>query len=629
MSRHRHHRHQERVVPFDKLAFLIRVLCAMLGLTAGYIGGQFFAQPLQQAAAPPLQPGAVNQEGLPQAGAPLEERVAAAYRMDEDMLGGVLGALQDEWEQNRFAPGAATRAQLHLRTVFSRWTGLSGTGALKSAVALRDSSFGSMAVEAVMSEWGLRDAYLASQVLSMIPWTGPQHMATEALVRAAIYASPAEGFDIARQIVTVPQYRLRGIAGAQWMRRDPLHALRYLFEEQPGMQGAVPGGLALGRWFMEDPDGWLTWRKAAVQVTALPMLRFSPDVITPARLARMASTLEKHHGTLEAGLAWLVSAAGPEAPPLIMAILHPKAGLDEEMKSWMTGRPSLPPPVQPDAWLARRHHVETLRRLMPRLAGADPVLALTMATAMPADEEPFHFAPLITGPWLLQSPATASTSILGLNLAHPVAAAAASAALETLINSEPLKALDGIARLPLEKSAAEAHRATAFRQLSERQPGGMLAWLAAHPDVTVPPPLLAGAVKNLALSDPAQAGEWVRLHAPADQRAALLGAMFEMQLLRDRDTALATLQSQPPGAERDAMLASLTNADLELSGRDRFFAGNLLPDAFLRAAQITADGPRLSAMRGVLAAMKPAGIAPEASLSHPSVRPADRAALTK
>jgi len=625
---HNRHRHQQQRASFDKIALFLRLLCALLGLTSGYIAGQFFAQPLQQASSPTVQPGAAVQESLPPAGAPLEERVAATDRMAEDALGGVLAAALDWWEQNRQTAGAVTRAQLHLRTIFSRWTDLDGTGALLAAAALRDCAYSDLAVEAVMSEWGLRAPHPASQSLSMIPGLSAQQRATEALVRAAVYASPAEGFEIARQAVTVPQYRLRGIAGAHWMRRDPHHAPRYLLDEQPGMEGAVTGGLALGQWLMEDPEGWLAWRKAAMQITALPMLRFAEDVVTPARLNRVGAALQKHHDNMEDGQTWLVSAAGPAAQELIMTMIQPGDALEAEMRSWMSGRATLPPAADTGGWLTRWHHVERLRGLLPRLAAVDPRLAIAMTTAMPAEEEPTHFVPLITGPWLLQAPASASTSILSLEFAHPVAAAAAAATLESAIISDPLKALGGIARLPLEKSAADAHRATAFSLLAERQPGGMLDWLAAHPDVIVPAPVLARAVRNLATADPVKTGEWVRTQAPAVQRSSLLGAMFEIQILRDRDAALATLQIQPPGEEKDAMLSALTNADISLSSRDRFFAGNLLPDAFLRATQITADTPRLTALRGILATMKSAGIAPEPFLSHSSLRPSDRAAIS-
>jgi hypothetical protein len=625
---HHHHRHLPgRQPPPDKLALPLRLLSGLLGLTLGFLGGQFLANPLKRDLIPPKKAVAAA-AGIPPVGAPLQDRVAAVARMDEDALAGVLAAVQDHWVRRSEEAGAKHEAMFHLKVIFSRWTDLSGSRALKAALSLKEAILGDLALEALMGEWGLRDPLSASQSLTLIPWSSSQVRAALALVRGSVKRSPAEGLSIATRLVAGAPYIRRGAAAAEWLRQNPLNALRHLFDE-PGISATIPAGLALGQWLNEDPAAFLNWHRREMGGRALPLLRFTSGTITPATLARLATVLTKEHGTLEAGLQWLHSAAGTAAQPFIFALSPADKAMNMEMQAWMTGREALPPASTALGWLPRHRHAASLNDLLPRLAIPDPAAGLRMLMAMPEADNPATMAPAVVRWWLEQAPATASAQIFAGDLNHPVGKAAASAAVEGLITSDPLQALDSLAKLPLTAEDIAAHRATAFHQLALSRPQAMLDWVTAHPDIPVPQEPLVSAVKNFAVSDGARAQQWVENTAPAALRPMLTGAIFELRLRRDRDEALAFLDSLPAGAERDGALAALATADIELSRRDHFFAANLLPDTFAKALQTAADADRLTLLRALLAAMKETGVATAGSLAHPHLRPADRTALQR
>ncbi len=627
MSYHRPRHLPTRQAPPDRFALPFRLLSALLGLTLGFLGGQFLANPMKADLVP--QKKQVNTAaGIPPVGAPLHDRVAAAPRMDEDALAGVLAAVQEHWTSHRTGPGAAQEAMFHLRMIFSRWTDLSGSRALQAALTLKDSSLSDLALEALMGEWGLRDPLSASQSLTLIPWSAAQWRAALALVRSSVKRSPAEGLTIATRLIAGTTYLRRGAAAAEWMRFNALNALRHLADEQ-GMAATVPAGFALGRWFTEDPAGFLVWHRKDMQGRPLPLLRFAEGTITPAALARLGAVLTKEHGSLEAGLKWLHAAAGTASQPFILALSPAATAMDLEMQSWMTGRQSLPPASTALGWLPRQQHAENLEALLPRLGIPDPPAALRMLAAMPDGDNPAALVPAVVGWWLEQAPATASAQIFAADLNHPVGKAAASAAVDGLITSDPLLALDSLAKLPLAADDIAAHRATAFHQLSLSRPEAMLQWVTAHPDVSVPQPAVIAAVKNLAASDGLRAREWVEQSAPAELRPLLTGAIFELRLRQDRDEALAFLDSLPAGPERDGVIAALTGADIELSRRDRFFAGNLLPDTFGRALQTSSGEARLKMLRELIAAMRDTGVATADAMNHPKLLPADRTALQR
>lgn len=617
-----------RVQKPDKLALPFRLLSALLGLSFGFIGGQFWALPLKPDLMPEQTDAGTSARGIPPVGAPLPDRIAAAVRMDEDALAGVLAAVQEQWMRHSDEPGAAQEAMFQLRIIFSRWVDLSGVSALQAALKLKDSSLGDMALDALMSEWGLRDPLSASQSLTLIPWASAQERAALALARSSVKRSPADGLATATRLVAGAPAVRRGAAGAEWMRLDALHALRYLFNE-PGIEASIPSGLALGQWLMDDPAALLAWQRQQQAAQHLPLLRFPAGSFTPGRLARLGAALTKEFTTLDAGLVWLHRAAGPAAQPVIIALSPAEKAMDNEMQSWLAARGTLAPVSTTPGWLPRVRHDRNISDILPRLAIPDPPAALRMLAMMPPEDDAALMAPAVTAWWLEQAPATASTQIFSANLTHPVAKAAASAAVDGLISSDPLKALDSLARLPLAPADIAAHRATAFRQLSLSSPAAMLDWLTAHPDITAPDSALTTAIKNLAAADTARAQEWVQKSAPANLRPLFTGAIFDLRLRTDRDGALGFLDSLPPGTERDSALASLITADIALSRRDQFFAGNLLPDTFVRALQITADTARLELLRSLLAAMKDTGVASAAALAHPQLRPADRAALTR
>jgi len=623
-----HHRHlPSRQPPPDKLALPLRLLSGLLGLTLGFLGGQFLANPLKSDLMPPKQKTEAA-AGIPDVGAPLNDRIAAAVRMDEDALSGVLAAIQDQWMRHSAAPGVKEETLFQLRVLFSRWTDLKGGSALQAALGLKDSALTDLALEALMSEWGLRDALTASQSLTLIPWTASREKAALALVRSSVKRGPAEGFSLAGRLVAGAPDLRRAAAAAEWMRQDAMNALRHLYEE-PGLSSAVPAGLALGQWLIEDPATFLAWQRKALQGRTPPLLRFPEGAVTPATLTRLSAVLTKDAGSLDAGLTWLHSTAGTAAQPFILALSPAPAAMNAEMSMWVAARETLPPATRALGWLPRVRHALNLADLLPRLAMADPAAALQMLMAMPESDHAAAMAPAIVRWWLDQAPATASAQIFSRDLSHPVAKAAASAAVDGLINSDPIQALNSLAKLPLAPEDITAHRATAFQQLSLSKPGEMLDWMVAHPEVSVPQPVVLTAVRNLAASDGPRAREWVEKTAPPALRPLLTGAVFELRLRQDRDEALAFLDALPAGAERDGAIAALTTADIALSRQDHFFAGNLLPDTFARALQTSTDESRLTLLRALIAAMKDTGVATIGPLNHPQLRPADRTALLR
>jgi hypothetical protein len=615
--------------PSEKFALVVRVLSGLMGLSLGFIAGQVWASPFKSVRREIPAGAAGSLQGMPPAGAPLPERIAAAARMDEDALTGVLAAVQEEWMgRSGNAGNGAPQTMLQLRMIFSRWTDLNGVGALKAALELQDHALGDMALEAVMAEWGLRDALAASQSLSRIPRASAQRRAALALVRSGVKRNPPDGFAIASRTPFLPPVILRGAAGAEWMRRDPLHALRYLYEE-PGITGAVPSGAALGQWLLEDPSAWLTWYRAEKNAKYLPLVRIFPQWISAGRLTRLAAGLTREFENLDAGLAWLYSVSGAYGLPLVVMLSSPDRGLAAEMQYWESSRPGLAGPGSVRGWLPRLRHARILGEILPRLTAMDPGFALKALAGMAAEDDAARLAPAVASQWIEQAPATASAQIFASDLTHPVTKAAASTAVDELISSNPLQALDSLARLPLEKSDISAHRAAAFKQLALSKPAEMLAWLTEHADVSAPDESVTTAVKNLAAMDAAKAQTWVQQSAPPVQRPVLAGIVFEVQLRSDRESALAFLAAHAPGPGRDAILASLAAADIALSRRDSNFAGNLLPDCFALTLQIGNDALRIETLRNLITAMKETGVPPAASLAHPSLRPADRATLTR
>jgi hypothetical protein len=184
-------------------------------------------------------------------------------------------------------------------------------------------------------------------------------------------------------------------------------------------------------------------------------------------------------------------------------------------------------------------------------------------------------------------------------------------------------------KLPLDAAAAEAFRTAAFNQLASRSPSALLDWVTAHPGATVPAGATAAAVKALARTDLTRALQWVRQSAPAAEKAGLIAGVFGTWLRNDRDAALEFIKSMPAGKDREAVISVLLEADLEISRNDIFFAANLLPDCFGYALQFSVDEERLKALRRVLQCMKQMQVPTDKVMSHPDLRPADRAALMK
>ena len=188
---HPRNRHQGKGKP-DTSKVLVRVMSAMIGLSFGFAGGRFLAIPMAQAPVSGKAAAPAEAFSAPSMGAPLNERIGAAFRMNEDGLRGVLAGIQDEWVKTSSSPSREAEAMLDLRVLFSRWTDLDGDGALKAAIGIRDFQLSTLAIEAVMTEWGLRDSLAASQRVATIPSASGQQRGLAALVRAGVQKSPAE-----------------------------------------------------------------------------------------------------------------------------------------------------------------------------------------------------------------------------------------------------------------------------------------------------------------------------------------------------------------------------------------------------------------------------------------------------
>ena len=174
---------------------------------------------------------------------------------------------------------------------------------------------------------------------------------------------------------------------------------------------------------------------------------------------------------------------------------------------------------------------------------------------------------------------------------------------------------------------AQSLQTTAFEQLAVRDPGAFLDWLEKKPDSSAPPGALLAALEFVAASDAPRAIEWTRRHAPAASRAPLLAGVFQTWLKSDRADALTFLGSLPAGHERDAMIAQLVGYDV--ATEDPFFAANMLPDSFEQALHFSDGAGRLDLLRRVLGRMSELDIPAASSLSHRSLKPADREALLK
>ncbi|HWB03118.1 MAG TPA: hypothetical protein VG796_08855 [Verrucomicrobiales bacterium] len=624
-----HHRHRERTK--TKHALLLRCLCALVGLSFGLAAGLYFSNPLVEAVNAMQGGGAgplAKNAPLPPMGAPLQERVAAVGRMDDDALIGLLSAMQDEWTRSGGTPEAEFRTMLNLRILFSRWTDLKGLKALKGALGLKDPRLMEMALEAAMTEWGLRDMLAASQSLTLIPGTLSRQRAMTALVRAGVRRSPVQGLAITGKMGPDAALLLRRTAGAEWMSRDATHALRFLTQE-PGMNGTLPAGWALGQWLLEDPAGFMAWRKKdPAAANSMPRMRFPEDTISPGRLTRLHAELAKEFGTLDGGAAWLLKASGaPNLYPL--QLKAPLAAAQAEMDAWgNTPAPDSKPEVSLN-WLIYTSHARAVRMLALQLAESDPAAALKWLASLPAKEEPELLAPAVALKWLAQAPASAPGRIVSSDSANPVMKAAAGVAARSLVQADPLKSLESVATLSLDEKAAESLKAAAFSELASRSPATLLDWITAHPNSPVPAAATAAAVKALARTDLPRALQWVQQKAAPAEKAGLMASVFETMLRNDRDAALEYLKSLPAGKEREAAMLVQLNADIEIAQTDTFFAANLLPDCFEHALQLSADEERLKALRRVIQCMKQMRVPEEKMLSHPNLRAADRTALLK
>jgi hypothetical protein len=623
MSRHRHRKKNR-----DTQRLLVTVMCALLGLTFGFAGGRFFPSPFgnPKAGAEVSAGKPAEVKVLPAAGAPLVERMAAADLMDEDSLTGLLAAVNDEHLRGVAKNDPDRLAMLYLRIIFSRWTDLNPTSALKAALGLKHRWLSNEALGAVMTEWALRDTQVASQSLTLIPWAASRERAIAALMRAGVQRSPAEALAITDKITLVPQNLMRRAAGAEWMRRDAGHALRFL-TERPGIGGTIPAGLALGQWLMDDPAAFTAWRRGDQgAATAIPLVRIPPDTLTSGRLTRLHMALLKEFGSAGAGAAWLSGAAGPSARAVTFT-LAPDTAVPIEQNSWTERAAALPDAATPAGWLARLARARTLRRLASLHAAIDPAAVLQWLAALPPDEEAWRLSPAVAEKWLVQAPATAPEKLAAGDLANPVWKAAVTVTVNSMMRSDPLRSLQMLPDLKLPPEAARLLQSAALRELALSAPDAMLEWLEKHPGTELPPGSIATALKSAAAGNARRAIDWTQKHAPPAKRPALIADIFGIWLQKDRSEALEFLSFMAAGNERNAAIEQLVSNDTAMT--DPFFAANMLPDCFEQALHHSSGAERIAALRRVLRRMQQLQIAPEPSLAHRSLLPADRQELLK
>lgn len=627
-----HRRHHHRTIKQDSKTHLVRLLSALIGLTFGFAGGRMFSTPVDDAKNLVLAREADTGQGseiprLPAIGTPVLDRVLACVRMDEDSLGGVLAALQEDWRRTAAQPDSPGRHMLYLRLLFSRWTDLNGRHALNAALTVKNSRFSSMALEAVMTEWGLRDPGGASNSVTTIPWIADRQRAMLALVRAGMRQGPVEVLALIQKVKIIPQPLLLEAAGAEWMHRDSSFAQRRLMEV-PGMETSLPAGGALAQWLLEDPAAFVAWRRAdPAQAKSMPRLRFSEAALTPGRLTRLARVLAVDFGSLDAGTAWLAEAGGSSARPLISAIVGPRAAADAELKSWQEKAAAMPPVDSARGWLPRLAHYRDLAAIAARYAAADPAAALQWLASLPAEEMAEGLAPIAAQAWLDQAPVTAPPQLVAGDLSNSVFRAAAVLAVDRMVRTDPRKSLESLTDLKLDAAAVQSLQSAALLQLSSSDPAAMLDWLAAHPGMKVPASTITAALKSLAITDAPGAVQRLRRVNQSSVSIEAIPAIFSVWVQNDRDEALQFLHSLPDGKERDAAILALLSSDLEM--RDPFFAGNLLPECFDEALHLQDDTQRREMLRAVLQRMRELKLSADSSINHRSLRAADREAILK
>lgn len=623
----RHRRHLASTNPPPRGRALVRIMSALLGLSFGFAGGYYAGAPLKVPADPSkgTRGTAPATTGIPGMGAPFHERLAAAPLMNEDALRGLFAALQEEWVRQTGQADRPARTLPALRQIFSRWTDLSGDKALAAALEVRDLQLCALAVEAVMTEWGLRDALAASQTIVSIPWAEGQRRALLALLRAGVLRSPAEGLALAGKLPLAPQNLLRAHAGAVWLRRDASHALQFLSGSQE-LPVTVSAGYALGQWLLENPSGFFAWRREEpAAAKTIPPLRFLPGTASAGRLSALEAALVQEFGTLAAGLEWLQGAAGTEAVAVLQTLGDPAAAWDAEMALWAQSNNARQPAATAAGWLARASHAAVLRNMTALLARTQPEAALDRLVSLPAEEEAAPLAPVASLVWLEAAPATAAAKLFAADLKLPVRLAAALPAVDRMVIAAPQKFLESLPTLPFDAATSGTLQARALRQLGMGDAPALFAWLEAHPGVEAPAEALAPAMRSLALTDPARAMQWVRRGAPPAAAPALAGEVLSAWLRHDRPAAYQFLSTLPPGSERDRLTALWLEHDL--AEEDDIFAANMLPESFDLALSLSDAADRTKSLRRVVERMTKLRISPQAVLSHPRLSPAERTAL--
>ena len=611
----------------DHTAIILRIILMLMGLVSGLVCGRKLTperlvieqvETLESARAGPALLGPA---------APLEQRVAQLGYTDKLSLEPLLTSIVEDWAKTRELPGSEWRTAGMLRPLFSRWVETGAVQAMKAAGAITDPVLQAAAVEACAAEWALRDDFAAYQTAAVVPvWTTEQN----ALRTIAHHSASA---DPQRAMRTIQRLNLHVIplsihAGAAWLRAAPDAALAWL-TKSPDMESAAIAGGALSLWITRDPAGALRWiRAAASRERTLPRLRWPQD-LTPAQLQALRAGFAEVFPTPDAAREWLTEKSDGYGRALAARLLTGAALSTAVDDAWTkaTNGGVVGESLKTGTWLTRYVQNDLLQAAArQRALEDDPAATLKWLAGLPPEREASAAAADVAGLWLAHAPATASAALLSNDLNIPVNRSAALSALQQSINLTPLKALELLPKLGLDAEGIQAFQKAAMSSLAAADPEAFLKRISDQPDLAYDSALLVNALDRTTGADPARNMAMVRSRvAPADRPAAM-ARIFGIWLVKDRRVAREFLLSLPAGAERDALIITMVNADLGV--KETFFAVNRLPETFSDATLIKAERERIQALRALLTRMNQVGVKTDAVLKKASLTAADRASLT-
>ncbi len=547
----------------DKTAIILRIILVMMGLVAGFVCGRVLTPPRAVA-----QVNRVTSTETPAVtvdpgpAATLDERMAALPRTQKAGMDALLAAIVSEWKASRDLPGYDWKAMTRLRQLFSRWVELSPQVAVKAAASVPVPRLHSYATQAVLAEWALTDDYSALQAAMVSP---SQESGNAGALAAVRQSAGADATGVFRDIKRLNQRvpALNREAGAMWLAKAPEVALEQLSERQEMASGATTGG-ALALWIMRDPLKALTWvRQLPARERSLPLLRWFREPTDGEKFA-LGEALAATFGDLGSGVKWMTAHSDTSGRSIAACLLSGQALAAAVDQAWLaeTGGGIAGVTARPETWLVRSGQQALLMEAARLWALDEPGPALAWLAAMPPEREAVASGEAVATQWLLTAPSAASAALLAGDLVNPVNLAAALVVVERSTLQAPDKVLEMLPRLKLDDAGVRAFRTSAMSTLAAT----------------------------------------------------------------DRKAARGYIQKLPAGQEKDALIITLVNADIEAD--EAHSAASRLLESLEYAASISATQQRVDALKALLARMQQLNIATDSLLKKTPLSASDRAALT-